>query len=214
MHAGRGERKQRDHSDRSHAPVSPTLPHPDDSAHVERVVLLGFMCSGKSTVGEALARRMEWPLVDFDLEIERREGRPIAVIIEEEGESYFRSLEAALTEEIEGAAGLVLAPGGGWITRPELLEMIRPGTLAVWLRISPEETVRRILRDGNARPLSDHPDPLAPVTAMLAEREPLYRLADVTVPGDGRSVQEVAFEIEQLARTRGVLRPPPPDWSG
>jgi shikimate kinase len=213
MHPGPVERKQRDHPDRSGVAVSPDRPSFDDFP-IGRIVLLGYMCAGKSTVGEALARRLEWPLVDFDVEIERREGRPIAAIIDERGEDYFRALEAALTEEISAEPGLVLAPGGGWITRPELLERIRRNTLAVWLRVSPEETVRRLLRTGGGRPLQDHPDPLTPVQGMIAEREPLYRLADLTTNGDGRTAEEVAFEIEQLARTRGVLRSARAGWSG
>ena len=173
-----------------------------------RIVLLGFMCSGKSTVAESLARRLEWRFADFDVEIERREGRPVHAIIDDEGEEYFRDREAALTEEIANAAGTVIAPGGGWITRPRLLEMIRPDTLAVWLRVSPEETVRRLMADDIPRPLRDHPEPLIAIREILAEREPLYRLADLAVPGDRRSTEEVAFEIEQVARTRGVIAPP------
>lgn len=173
---------------------------------IERIVLLGFMCSGKSTVAAALARRLEWRLADFDVEIERRDGRPIARIVDEEGEEYLRSREAELTDELATAEGVVLAPGGGWITQPELLQRIRPGTLSIWLRVTPEETVRRLLSDDIDRPLLDHPDPEAAVAEILAEREPLYRLADVLVPAEGRSAEEVAFEIEQLARTRGVVR--------
>src|SRR5690606_4654467 len=122
------------------------------------------------------------------------------------------ALEAGLTREAAGAPGMVLAPGGGWITQPGLLGRLWPGTLSVWLRVSTGETVRRLLRDDGDRPLRDHPDPEAAVREILSEREPLYRLADVTVPGDGRSVEEVAFEIEQLARTRGARGPQwPPD---
>lgn len=180
-------------------------------APLERVVLLGFMCSGKSSVAASLARRLDWRFLDFDVEIERREGRAVAAIIDEQGEEYFRSLEAVLTEEVAQVPGIVLAPGGGWITQPGLLEMLRPGTLSVWLRISPEETVRRLLSDEIDRPLRDHPEPEVPIREILAEREPLYRLADLTVPGDRRSVEELAFEIEQLARTRGARSP---RWSG
>lgn len=179
-----------------------------DANHpIERIVLLGFMCSGKSSVGESLARRLEWRYLDFDVEIERREGRSVGAIIDERGEEFFRSLEAALTQEVAGAVGVVLAPGGAWITRPEMLEMLRPRSLSLWLRVSPEETVRRLMRDDIDRPLRDHPEPLVPIRAMLGEREPLYRLADAMIPADHRSIEEVAHEIEQLARTRGVLRP-------
>lgn len=177
-----------------------------DRFAIGRVVLLGYMCSGKSTVGEALARRLDWRYLDFDVEIEQREERPISAVIDEGGEEYFRSLEAALTEEAADDPFLVMAPGGGWITQPELLDLLRPGGLSVWLHVTPEETVRRLREDSIDRPFKDHPDPERMVSEMLSEREPLYRLADIRVPTDGRSVEEIAFEIETLVRTRGVLR--------
>lgn len=176
---------------------------------IRRIVLLGYMCSGKSTVAEALARRLEWGFADFDVEIERREGKAVSRIVAEEGEEYFRALEAQLTEEVADVTGVVIAPGGGWITRPELLARMGAGTLSVWLRVSAEETVRRLMTDEIDRPLRDHPEPEAVIREMLSEREPLYRRADLAVPGDGRRVEEVAFEIEQVARTRGVMPRPP-----
>jgi shikimate kinase len=174
---------------------------------IERIVLLGYMCSGKSTVGEALARRLEWRFLDFDVEIERREARSVGAIIETSGEEYFRTAEAVLTREVSAMPAVVLAPGGGWITRPELLEAIRPGTLSVWLSASVEETVRRLRNDTIERPFRDHPDPGGLIASMLAEREPLYRRADLKVPVDGRTAEQAAYEIEQVARTRGLLLP-------
>jgi shikimate kinase len=167
---------------------------------------MGFMCSGKSTVGTALARRLNWDFVDFDVEIEHREGSPVRAIIEREGENYFRGLESALTEELSRREALVLAPGGGWISNPSLLESIRPGTFAAWLRVSPRETVRRLREDSIARPLQDHPDPIHSVAELLQEREPLFRLADLSIPTDGRSVEEIAFELEQIVRLRNAIR--------
>ncbi|MEX2582515.1 MAG: shikimate kinase [Gemmatimonadota bacterium] len=171
---------------------------------IERVVLLGYMCSGKSTVGESVARRLSWNFVDFDVEIERREQRRVWEIIEGEGEEYFRRLESELTREASEERRLVMAPGGGWITNPELLEAIRPGTFSVWLRVSPEETVRRLLDDSIDRPLKEHPDPIRPVSEMLEEREPLYRRADLAIPGDSRHPEELAFEIESIVRLRNA----------
>jgi shikimate kinase len=169
------------------------------------VVLLGYMCSGKSTVGAALARRLEWSFLDFDVEIEHREGGTVKEIVDGAGQHVFRAMEAALTDEAAGAHGAVLAPGGGWITRPELLERLGPDTLSVWLRVSPPEAVRRLHADTIARPFRGEPDALPRVAAMLAEREPLYRLADLTVPVDGRTPEEIAFEVEQVVRTRGAV---------
>jgi shikimate kinase len=168
----------------------------------ERVVLLGYMCSGKSTVGEALARRLEWRYLDFDVEIEHREGRTVKAIAADEGDEALRAREAALTEEAAEIRGAVLAPGGAWITRPEHLATLGSRTLSVWLRVSVGETVRRLREDDIDRPFRDHPEPEKMIAEMLAEREPLYRLADLSLPAEGRSPEEIAFEIEQVVRTR------------
>jgi shikimate kinase len=95
-----------------------------------------------------------------------------------------------------------MAPGGGWITRPELLGLLGAETLRVWLRVSVDETVRRLREDSIARPFKELDDPYPIIAQMLAEREPLYRLADVAIPTDHRSVESIAFEIEQMVRTR------------
>lgn len=181
--------------------------HRREDPPLERIVLLGFMCSGKSTVGAAIARRLEWDFVDFDVEIEGREGAGIRRIVEERGEGYLRKLERALTEEVASARQLVLAPGGGWITDPDLLQMLRPGALAVWLRVSPEETARRLKEDPIDRPFRDLDDPVPQIGDMMAEREPLYRRADMVIPAGSRTSEELAFEVELLVRNRGVARP-------
>ncbi|HEY0152854.1 MAG TPA: shikimate kinase [Longimicrobium sp.] len=173
---------------------------------VQRVVLLGYMASGKSTVGAALARRLDWNFLDFDVEIEQREGRTVKEIIEMWGEERFRDMEAALTSEAASAVRLVMAPGGGWITRPELLGMLGGETLRVWLRVSVDETVRRLRADTIDRPFKELDDPTPMIAQMLAERESLYRLADVALPADGRSVESLAFEVEQVVRTRAGCR--------
>jgi shikimate kinase len=165
---------------------------------VTRVLLIGFMASGKSTVGRLLADRLGWDFIDFDEEIERRTGRSIPDIFEHEGESVFRSLEAALTDEVAPLSHVVLSPGGGWITQPGLLDRFGDETLVVWLRISPEEAVRRALHDRSKRPLLIAPDPVARARLLLYEREPFYRLADAVVDVDGRSVASVVEEIAEM----------------
>lgn len=177
---------------------------PRRSPRIARIILLGYMCSGKSTVGAAVARRLEWKYLDFDVEIERRDGRTVREIIEREGEEHFRRMEAVLTEEAAGEELLVLAPGGGWITRPDALDALGPATLSAWLRVSPDETVRRLRDDTIDRPFRDHPNPVGMIAEMLQERIPLYDQADLRIPTDGRTVESVAFEIEQLVRTRGM----------
>lgn len=180
---------------------------PTDRRKINRIVLLGYMCAGKSTVGEALARRLEWKFLDFDVEIESREGATVREIIDVRGEGYFHSLEEALTAEIVDAPMLVVAPGGGWIMRPELLNSMERGTLAVWLYVSPEETTRRLKADTIDRPFKEMEDPTDRIAAMIQERESLFRLADLTIPADVRSIESIAYEIEQIVRTRGIPNP-------
>ncbi|HEX2187255.1 MAG TPA: shikimate kinase [Longimicrobiaceae bacterium] len=171
---------------------------------VDRVVLVGFMCSGKTTVAAELARRLGWEHLDLDRVIEAREGRTVREIFREEGEARFRELEAEATAEVAARRGVVLAPGGGWITNPALLERLGPGTLAVWLRVSPETVVERAGPVREARPLLDVPDPFGAVRRLLAEREPLYRLAGFAVSTDALDPASVASLIENEIHTRGA----------
>jgi shikimate kinase len=174
----------------------------ETTTSIDRIVLLGYMCSGKSSVGESLARRLGWGFLDFDVEIEKREGATVSEIIDQRGEDAFREMEAALTREATEQRSLVLAPGGGWITQPDLLEGMRRGTFSAWLAVTPAETVRRLKEDTIDRPFRDHPNPVEAIREMLDERIALYRRADVKIPTDGRGIEQVAFEIEQLLRTR------------
>lgn len=171
-----------------------------DGEGITRILLVGFMASGKSTIGRHLAQRLGWRFIDFDDEIQRRTGVPIPEIFRSEGEAYFRRLEAELTEDVAAVEHVVLAPGGGWITRPELLEYFGDETAVVWLRISPEEAVRRAHLDLSKRPLLETADPIARARLLLREREPLYRLADAVVDVDGRSAEEV---VEQILESVG-----------
>ena len=136
------------------------------------------------------------------MEIERRDGRTIGDLVSEEGQFHLRELEAALTAEVASTPFVVLAPGGGWITRPELLAMLGPETLSVWLKVSPEETARRLMAESIGRPFRSMDNPVPIITRMIEERSPLYRLADISIPTDGRSAESIAFEIECVVRAR------------
>lgn len=154
------------------------------------------MCSGKSTVGQLLADRLGWELIDFDETIERRQQQRITDIFREHGESHFRRLEAELTGQVEDRKNVVLVPGGGWVTQPGLVERLRPSSLLVWLRVRPDTVYHRHSRIGMAdRPLLASDDPQAAIRALLAAREPLYEQADVTLETDERRAEEVADEI-------------------
>jgi shikimate kinase len=177
-----------------------------ESVHpISRVVLVGFMAAGKTEVGAELARRLGWRHVDLDGEIERREGRSVASIFAARGEAYFRAAEARLTWELADAERVVLSPGGGWMTNPTLLSRLGPGTRAVWLRVSPEEAVRRASASDGTRPLLAGADPLGAARRLAGERERFYARAHLAVETDGRTCEDVADDVERGVRARGII---------
>ncbi|MGD2152591.1 MAG: shikimate kinase [Gemmatimonadales bacterium] len=170
---------------------------------IERIVLIGFMCAGKSTVGRLLTDRLGWELVDFDETIERLQGQTVADIFRDHGESHFRRLEAELTGQMEARRSVVLVPGGGWVTQHGLVERLRPASLFVWLRVRPDTVYDRYSRLApEDRPLLAVDDPRGAIQRLLAAREPFYRQADVTIDTDDRPADEVAGGIIDLLRTR------------
>ena len=162
----------------------------------ERIILVGGMCSGKSTVGRLVAERLTWDFIDFDESIQHSQGRTIAQIFRDDGEPHFRALEAALTLELEEKFGVVLAPGGGWITQPEAVERLRRGSLFVWLRVSPETAWERHRQQSTVeRPLLAAADPLEAMRAILVGREALYGQAEAIVDTDDRDPEAVAEAV-------------------
>ena len=162
------------------------------------IVLIGLPGAGKSTVGPGLAERLARSFMDFDAEIERRAGRSVPTIIRTDGEPAFRELEHKLTAELARAHPAVLAPGGGWVTRPDTVALLRPRARLVHLRVSPEAAIRRLGSARLARPLLDGEDPLARMTALEAARRAAYESADWVVDTELLAVQRVIDIIVEL----------------
>jgi shikimate kinase len=169
---------------------------------LRRLLLVGFMGSGKSTVGPLLARSLGWRFEDFDAHVERAEGRPIREIFARDGEAYFRAVEARVADALLAEDDVVLASGGGWAARPGRLQRLPEGTASVWLRVSPEAVVARA-GGGDERPLLAGPDPLARARDLLAEREHAYGAAQVAVDTDGLSPIDVTEKILALLERSG-----------
>jgi shikimate kinase len=163
------------------------------------LVLVGLPGVGKSTVGAAVAERLGWPFLDFDVEIERREGCSVAELFARRGERYFRDRERELTVELAGRVGVVLAPGGGWMAQPGLVALLRPPATIIYLAASPAEVARRLGAARAARPLLGGDDPVARLERLLAEREPAYRRADAVIDTELFDEQEVIHTIAALA---------------
>lgn len=160
-----------------------------------RVVLVGFMGAGKSTVGPLVARALGWTFVDLDDEIEAAAGRTVPEIFATDGEAAFRAAERAAAERVCARARLVLATGGGAFTVPETRQALQRGALTVWLRCALDALLTRISADGS-RPLAANRATIGP---LLVGREPSYALADLTVDTTRTSPSEVARIIAEAA---------------
>jgi shikimate kinase len=162
---------------------------------VHRVLLVGFMGSGKSTVGPLLAARLGWRFVDFDATLEAEEGISVAEIFRTRGEAWFRNAESRIARELLARDRVVLGSGGGWGSSSQRLRGLPEGTVSVWLRVSPEEAVRRAAGAAGTRPLLTGPDPLEEARRLLEERARGYAAAHVGVDTDGRTPKDVVEEI-------------------
>jgi shikimate kinase len=162
------------------------------------IVLIGLPGAGKSTVGPRLAERLHLSFLDFDAEIERRTGRSVPTIIRTDGEPAFRELERQLTAELATADPAVLAPGGGWVTRPDTVALLRQRARLVHLKVTPEAAIGRLGSARLARPLLDGNDPIARITALETARRAAYASADWVVDTELLTVQRVIDIIVEL----------------
>ena len=167
------------------------------------IVLVGFMGSGKSSVGRELARRFDAPFVDVDEWIESSAGCRIRDLFAREGEQAFREREKAALREVLSVKGGVIAPGGGAFADEENRVLLRSYAPVVYLDTAVETLLERLAAD-HGRPLLRGEDREEVVRALLSRRVPGYRTADVTVRTDGRTVEEVAGQVaDWIERTEG-----------
>ena len=160
--------------------------------------LVGFMASGKTTVGRALAEHIGWPFVDMDAEIEAREGRTIAQIFQELGEAGFREIESrvlrAHVRRIESGQPCVLALGGGAFVQPANRELLENNGVSLWIDC-PLDVIQRRLNGDTSRPLASQSNGLG---RLYEDRKPLYSRADYRVEADTEDVGELIHRILRL----------------
>lgn len=174
--------------------------------HFYNVALVGFMGTGKSTVGNALASMLHLRLIDTDVLIEQRAGKRITEIFASDGEARFREYESEVVRELEEMRGSVISTGGGLVVNPANMDSLKKHALVVCLWASPESILARVGHQTH-RPLLQGADRLEKIKALLAVREPFYRQADVLLNCERRSPREVAqhvahqFRIAQPAKS-------------
>jgi shikimate kinase len=175
------------------------------------IVLIGMMGVGKSSIGRRLGARLGIPFVDADAEIERAAGMSIADIFARHGEAAFRSGEARVIARLLNSGPQVLATGGGAVMDPATRALIQERGVSIWLSAEFELLLRRISKRKAERPMLQTADSAATLRELLAAREPIYALADLTV--QSRDVPHDAVVAEIVERLADFLGAAPPERS-
>lgn len=172
-------------------PTSPTL----TDRREQRILLIGMMGAGKTSIGRLVASRLGWSHLDSDERIQRRTGKTVPQIFAERGEPAFRAEETqVLQEAVTGSEPVVISVAGGAVVSADNRKLLRAGGLVVWLRAEIATLAARVGRAQGRPLLSD--DPLGALTRLYAERRPLYQeLAHVTVDVDRLSPTDVADKV-------------------
>ena len=158
------------------------------------IALIGFMGTGKTSVGRLLAEQLHFEFLDTDELIQTQTGQTIADIFAQDGEPAFRAQERRVVEALATRQNTVISTGGGLPTNAENLAALKQHALVVCLWAGPDKIWERV-RNQSHRPLLHDADPQQKIRDLLAARTPFYRQADVLVNTDQRSVREVAQQI-------------------
>ena len=171
----------------------------------EHVILIGFMGSGKSTVGFRLSYKLKKCLIDTDKLIEQREGMSITEMFARKGEGYFRRKETECLNILFHELGSrIISLGGGTPIREENRDIIKRLGKVIYLQASPDTIYDRVKHD-TSRPLLQCEDPKARIEELLAQRNPIYEsVADIVINVDGKQMKEVVQEIVEALRNENI----------
>lgn len=169
---------------------------PRQNPHIN-LYLVGFMGTGKTTVGRALAQRLGMRMIDVDAEIERREGMTVPEIFKQRGEPAFREMEREFITAGHPTTDCIVSCGGGLVVQPGMIEELRRRGIVVCLTARPETILARTQGNKN-RPLLETEDPLARIRELLEKREPAYRAAGTQVLTDMRPLAEIVGHVQRV----------------
>ena len=166
---------------------------------MRNIVLVGFMGTGKTSVGQKLAARIQMPLIDTDDIITEDSGMDIPDIFARYGETHFRDLESAAVRKAANLENHVISTGGGVVLRESNLDVLKRNGVIFCLTATSEEIWRRVGSETH-RPLLQAPNPLGKIEQMLIERRPFYAHADYEIPTTGLSLTVVTDKIVEIFR--------------
>ena len=165
-----------------------------------RIALIGLRGAGKSTLGDELAERMKVNFVEIDGMIEDRHGAPIATLFEVYGQSAFRRFERdCLTEALTAYEDVVIATPGGVVADEETFALLLEKAHVIWLQASPAEHMRRVMEQGDFRPMAHNRDAMKDLVTILDARAPLYGRAHARVDTSGKTLEACATELARVA---------------
>lgn len=161
----------------------------------QNIVLVGFMATGKTTIGKQIARKAGFKFIDCDHEIEKQQGMKISEIFTDHGEEHFRKLEAEFLKSLRDKQCLVISTGGGVVTREAAREILPTLGYVVWLHAKKREIHERVMRNTN-RPLMRTPNPWKTIKTLLKQRKPQYKkVAHLKVKTHGLDINETVQGI-------------------
>jgi XRE family aerobic/anaerobic benzoate catabolism transcriptional regulator len=199
LESGRGNISVKRLADLAHALEIPTaeLLRDHDEGQRRTIALLGLRGAGKTTIGKQLARALHVRFVELDRRIEKAADMSLAEIFSLYGDDYYRRLEREMLAQLFAEnRPTVLATGGGIVTTSDTYALLKKSAVTIWLRAKPEDHWNRVVRQGDRRPMADHPQAMADLRALLSLREPLYASADHTIDTSGRPVEAIVGELE------------------
>jgi len=176
------------------------------------IVLVGMMGAGKTTIGKRLASRLNVPFVDADVEIEKAAALSIPEIFASHGEPYFRDGERRVIARLLTEGPQVLATGGGAFMNPQTRAAIAEKGISVWLHADVAVLLSRVRRR-SSRPLLNTPDPEGTLRRLVAERSPVYALADITVQSPDEPHDVVCAEVIRSLYAHLTSHPTPSEDS-
>jgi XRE family aerobic/anaerobic benzoate catabolism transcriptional regulator len=182
---------------------------PSEAMRRRRIALIGLRGGGKSTLGRLLAEHLDVPFVELDREIERRSGANLSEIFDMFGQETFRRAEReALDDVLRRHPHFVIATSGSIVTEPSTLELLLASCFTVWVRAEPQEHMKRVMAQGDMRPMANNVRAMEDLVSILKSREPLYAKAEAVVATTGKTPEQNLAELLRVIAipTAGIAR--------
>jgi len=172
---------------------------PSEELRKRRIALIGLRGGGKSTLGRLLAERLAVPFIELDREIEKRSGATLSEIFEMFGQETFRRAEHdALSDVLRQHENFVVATSGSIVAEPSTLELLLSSCFTVWVRADPQEHMKRVMAQGDMRPIANSARAMEDLVSILKSREPLYAKAEVALATTGKTPEQNLAELLRL----------------